>query len=574
MPGAAEASPPSRCDRGLEHSGGQSAPAGMRGADRGPVARREQHGQAVGDLDHAQTWPGERAISGVRMRRRSRQSAASGSNTAVPCTCSSHSGSAGSASRRAHAPAVLGDRRRGIPDVRAQLSESKGAALTPPLRSVKAACTRARHRPLGPEAVAAHSDRAHASAASAASSRRKVLRQRRLPLQQLAAHRVRELEPRRVQRLARERLAAPPRVRRLRRPAAGGGRRTPDPRPADNRCAPDARGSGGCARSRAARARSVCARKRLHHAVVRDRSAAVGAHRHAGALRAMPADRLIDGAAAGHHAVHTARYSRSISRAAMAATSAVCASGVRATTSRPLVSLSSRWTSPARGTRASFGIQRQQRVLQRVPGVAGARVHHQPRRLVDDEERAVLVQHLERQRLGSDPSVPRRSSGLDAHLLAAEDLVAWPRSGRPSTCTAPASIQSCSRAREYWGRAAGQGLIEAQAGALRGQPQARAHGTPALRPRSEVQPGDSLYCRGFRRRDSHRGVLFRCSCPERRAAACSRCVVVLFAVSVTGCHAPQREAARQRQPRGALQDRPTRPCSAYDFNTAIKTYER
>src|SRR5882762_9253097 len=53
--------------------------------------------------------------------------------------------------------------------------------------------------------------------------------------------------------------------------------------------------------------------------------------------------------------VDSARYSRPILRAAIAAMRALCASGVRATTKRPLVSLSSRCTRPARGSRASCG---------------------------------------------------------------------------------------------------------------------------------------------------------------------------------------------------------------------------
>src|SRR5256886_10293128 len=53
--------------------------------------------------------------------------------------------------------------------------------------------------------------------------------------------------------------------------------------------------------------------------------------------------------------VHSARYSRPILREVIAAVRAACASGVRATTRRPLVSLSSRCTRPARGSRASCG---------------------------------------------------------------------------------------------------------------------------------------------------------------------------------------------------------------------------
>src|SRR6202789_1780362 len=53
----------------------------------------------------------------------------------------------------------------------------------------------------------------------------------------------------------------------------------------------------------------------------------------------------------------TARYSAETDRAMSSRVSAVCASGVRATIRRPLVSLSSRWMMPARGIEARRGSQ-------------------------------------------------------------------------------------------------------------------------------------------------------------------------------------------------------------------------
>ena len=100
----------------------------------------------------------------------------------------------------------------------------------------------------------------------------------------------------------------------------------------------------------------LCARKPLDEAIVRDGLAPIGAHRHAQAVRAMPADGLVDGAARRSGRRHTARGIRAASRVrAAASVRAVCASSVRATTSRPLVSLSMRCTMPARGMAASFG---------------------------------------------------------------------------------------------------------------------------------------------------------------------------------------------------------------------------
>ena len=82
--------------------------------------------------------------------------------------------------------------------------------------------------------------------------------------------------------------------------------------------------------------------------------------------RAVPADRLIDGASGGGPPSTSARYSRWISRRCSFETSAVWVSGVRATTRSPLVSLSSRCTSPARGTEASAPSWASKRILQGV----------------------------------------------------------------------------------------------------------------------------------------------------------------------------------------------------------------
>ena len=178
--------------------------------------------------------------------------------------------------------------------------------------------------------------------------------------------------------------------------------------------------------------------------------------------------------------VHSARYSRSISRAASAATSAVCASGVRATTSSPLVSLSRRCTRPGARHQGEPGIEGQQRILQRVAGVAGARVHDQAGGLVDDEQRAVLEDHVQRQCLGLR-GIQRRQVRLDAHLLPAQHPVLGPRR-RPSSSTAPASIQLFRRAREYCGKRRARAWSRRSPAASGGQPQAHGCGTPPPSP--------------------------------------------------------------------------------------------
>ena len=55
-------------------------------------------------------------------------------------------------------------------------------------------------------------------------------------------------------------------------------------------------------------------------------------------------------------------------------------------------------------------IVREQRILQRVRAVAGARMHHQARRFVEHQQLAILVHDLERQRLGCDRGCRRRTA--------------------------------------------------------------------------------------------------------------------------------------------------------------------
>ena len=110
-----------------------------------------------------------------------------------------------------------------------------------------------------------------------------------------------------------------------------------------------------------------------------------------------------------------------------------CAASVLATTSRPDVSLSSRCTIPGLPTPAMepSGSPRrlrptQQGVDQRAGRVARAGMDHQPRRLVDDEHRLVLVGEAQRDRLGSQGGVRRRRE-LDLDPLAAAQPIAGPR---------------------------------------------------------------------------------------------------------------------------------------------------
>ena len=125
---------------------------------------------------------------------------------------------------------------------------------------------------------------------------------------------------------------------------------------------------------------------------------------------------------------------------------------LRATTIRPLVSLSSRCTMPARGSSAARGIARQQAVEQRAAPVARRRMHHQAGRLVDHQQVLVLVQHGQRHRLGPEGLALRRRPQLDRAPASPAWTVAR-RSGRrtrrrPRPCRRrSAAAGSCARTR-------------------------------------------------------------------------------------------------------------------------------
>ena len=170
-------------------------------------------------------------------------------------------------------------------------------------------------------------------------------------------------------------------------------------------------------------------------------------------------------------------------RARARAPASVCAASVFATTSRPLVSLSSRCTMPARGSARERRRVVQQRVEQRAVAIAAARVHDEARRLVDDEQRVVLVDDRERDR----PAAHRRAASAgtavrDDAALAAAQLAARLGAARRRRVTSPASIHALRRLREC----SGQQLARAPGRA--GRPRVggrawRAIASPAPRPR-------------------------------------------------------------------------------------------
>ena len=94
----------------------------------------------------------------------------------------------------------------------------------------------------------------------------------------------------------------------------------------------------------------------------------------------------------------------------------------------------------------------QQRVEQRAVAIAAARMHDQSGRLVDDEQRRVLVDDRQRDRLRDECRVRRGCRGRDQHRLAAAQVCAAATMTTASpTLTCPASIQPFNRLRECCG---------------------------------------------------------------------------------------------------------------------------
>ena len=178
-----------------------------------------------------------------------------------------------------------------------------------------------------------------------------------------------------------------------------------------------------------------------------------------------------------------------------------------------------------------------------------------PAGLFEHDERAVLV-HDARAAWPRAPACSlHRQPRLDAHLLPAQHLVAWPQRAGPSTA-APARPRSrrWRRAREYCGRAARQGLIEAQPG------RAPAGSCEGMGAELRGACGGRKGSRGIRYTDSiyatrcHRKALRDVSVSSGARAPCSPCAPC--------CCSPSRSAAAtgatkrnlKRRPGGAVQE--------------------
>ena len=146
----------------------------------------------------------------------------------------------------------------------------------------------------------------------------------------------------------------------------------------------------------------------------------VGGHPRAHAAVAARAARRSSRAAPAGRPSTSARYSRVISRSAAAPCSAACTASLRATTSRPEVSRSSRCTTPARSG-SSPPATRPASACTSVPGRWPARgVDDDAGGLVDDQQVLVLVGDRER-RVRAPRARRPAGAGSHGHALARRD---------------------------------------------------------------------------------------------------------------------------------------------------------
>ena len=228
------------------------------------------------------------------------------------------------------------------------------------------------------------------------------------------------------------------------------------------------------------------------------------------------------------------------------------------------------------GTRhqSELRIEREERVLQRVAGVAGPGVHDQSGGLVDDEERAVLEHHRRAACASAATPASHRQLRLDVAPAPRRAPGPWRRSGRPSTWTAPDSIHSFRRAREYCGSARARAWSKRRPGASRRAASSACERNSAGACRGRKGGRGIRYTGRIHTARSQRKALSKMFLSRPARGGVLALCIVLLALSVRGCHAPQDSADTTRIPRRPSTRRRTRPWSAYDFNVAIKTYER
>ncbi len=208
----------------------------------------------------------------------------------------------------------------------------------------------------------------------------------------------------------------------------------------------------------------------------------------------------------------TARYWRCTSRADNCSTSAVCACRVRATTITPLVSLSSRWTTPARGTDASAG-SRNSSALTRVPvGLPAPGWTTSPAGL--SITKTCSSSYSTDSGMSSGRALVSVSSVAFRVASSPPRTGSRGRAGTPSSSTAPDLIHSLRRERENSGNSSASTASKRRPAA--------ASGTRAWREGREAlsdMAGVSAEFGGSRRQESVAGQATRLSSPLRIPAA-------------------------------------------------------
>ena len=309
--------------------------------------------------------------------------------------------------------------------------------------------------------------------------------------------------------------------------------------------------------------------KSLDDAVVRNGRAPIASHRHTRALRAVASDGRIHRAAARHRATCRSQGRCALSRAPPARRRV--ASAPRACAPRR----ADRWC-PYRGD-APAPPAAPGRASDRGPAAhsagCGARLpapgmHDHAGRLVDDEEGAILVDHRQRY---APPGATRSSASSRASISTCSppSTLSLARSRRPSTWTAPASIQPCRRAREYCGSARARAWSSRRPAASSAH-QGMGPELPAVR-RSEGLPADSLYSRAMLSSLPRKGRLYALLLRWQVAYVhlSSRCVSLCS--RSRGC-AHHKHAAVE--PAGALQAGQEGYGRRTTTTRAIKTYEQ
>src|SRR5438046_153636 len=285
-------------------------------------------------------------------------------------------------------------------------------------------------------------------------------------------------------------------------------------------------------------------------------------------MNAVPADRLIDRAACGHRA----RAHRQVLPSDLAGRERCDQRGVRFGRARHHEEPARILVEPVHEPRArdprELRIEREQRVLERMAGVAGPGMHDEPGGLVDDDERTVLMNHLERNRLGADGGLGRQLR-LDAHLFAALHLVPGPRRSPLDLHRSRFDPALEERAR-ILRQSASERPIEAQ---------------PRVRPRQRERMRAELR-RRFRGRKRTRGIRYtprtqsarsqRKALPRMLSPGPVRGSVVALCVALValgGCRTHRASDEKKITPE-VLYKRARHDLDANDFNAAIKIYEQ